>query len=170
MLLLGYLASLVKFITPKYCVSDSKLQWHYFPNLKLRLFLLRHFVTFFLILLCVGVAAVIFSSFCILEALHACVLSCFSRVQLCVTLWTVTARWVSMGFSKQEYWSGLPCPPPKDLPDQGIEPTAPALQVDSLPTKPPGKPHKVVYYLHIIYTSFHILWIISKLLMVPNAM
>jgi len=37
-----------------------------------------------------------------------------------------------MGFSRQEYWSGLPCPPPGDLPDPGIEPTSPALQVDSL--------------------------------------
>ena len=40
----------------------------------------------------------------------------------------------------QEYWSGLPCPPSGDLPDQGIKPRAPSLQVDSLPTEPPGKP------------------------------
>ena len=39
---------------------------------------------------------------------------------------------LSMGFSKQEYWSGLPCPPPGDLPDLGIEPRSPALQADSL--------------------------------------
>ena len=44
------------------------------------------------------------------------------------------------GFSRQEYWSGLPCPPPGDLPDPGIEPGSPALQADSLPSKPPGKP------------------------------
>ena len=52
----------------------------------------------------------------------ACVLSCFSCVQLFVTLWTV-ARQVplSMGFSRQEYWSGLPCPPPGDLPDPGTK-------------------------------------------------
>jgi len=43
-------------------------------------------------------------------------------------------------FSKQEYWSGLPCPS-GDLPDPGIEPWSPALQVDSLAFKPPGKPH-----------------------------
>ena len=51
-----------------------------------------------------------------------CLLSCFSRVWLCVTLWTV-ARWVplSMRFSRQEYWSGLPCSPPGDLPDPGIK-------------------------------------------------
>ena len=48
-----------------------------------------------------------------------------------------------MGISRQEYWSGLPCPPSGDLPDPGIEPTSPvspALQVDSLPTESPGKP------------------------------
>ena len=44
------------------------------------------------------------------------------------------------GISRQEYWSGLPCPPPGDLPNPGIEPRSPALWADSLPTKPPGKP------------------------------
>ena len=46
---------------------------------------------------------------------------------------------LSMGFSRQKYWSGLPCPPPGDLPNPGIEPRSPALQVDSLPSEPPGK-------------------------------
>ena len=44
------------------------------------------------------------------------------------------------GFSKQEYWSQLACPPPGDLPNAGIEPRSPALQVDSLLSEPPGKP------------------------------
>ena len=44
------------------------------------------------------------------------------------------------GFSRPEYWSGLPCPSPGDFPNPGIEPRAPALQVDSLPSEPPGKP------------------------------
>ena len=44
------------------------------------------------------------------------------------------------GFSRQEYWSGLPCPPPGDLPNPGIEPRSPILQVDSLPSEPPRKP------------------------------
>ena len=44
------------------------------------------------------------------------------------------------GFSRQEYWSGLPCPPLGDLPNPGIEPRSPAWQVDSLPSEPPGKP------------------------------
>ena len=71
---------------------------------------------------------------------HACMLSCFSCVQLFATLWTV-ARQVpqSMGFSRQECWSGLPCPPPGDLPDPGIETGFPALQVDS---QPPAKPSR----------------------------
>ena len=55
-------------------------------------------------------------------------LSYFSRVQLCVTLWTVVRQaHLSMRFSRQEYWSGLPCPPPGDLPNPGIKPTSPAL-------------------------------------------
>ena len=54
-------------------------------------------------------------------------LSCFSCVQLCVTLWTVAHQApLSMGFSSQEYWNGLSCPPPGDLPDPGIEPASPA--------------------------------------------
>ena len=45
-----------------------------------------------------------------------------------------------MGLSRQEYWSGLPFPYPEDLPDPGIKPGSPALQADSLPSEPPGKP------------------------------
>ena len=47
---------------------------------------------------------------------------------------------LSMEFSRQEYWSGLPFPSPGDLPDLGVEPMSPALQVDSLPSEAPGKP------------------------------
>ena len=43
-------------------------------------------------------------------------------------------------FSRQEYWSGLPCPPPGDLPNPGIKPRSPTLQVDSLPSEPKGNP------------------------------
>ena len=54
---------------------------------------------------------------------RAYVLSYFSHIQLFATLWTVTHQApLSMGFSRQEYWSGLPCPPPRDLPFPGIEP------------------------------------------------
>ena len=48
----------------------------------------------------------------------------------------------SMGFSRQEYWSGLPLPSPGDLPDPGIEPGSPALEADALTAEPPGKPLK----------------------------
>ena len=47
---------------------------------------------------------------------------------------------LSMKFSRQEYWSGLPFPSPGDLPDPGIEPGSPALQANSLLSEPPGKP------------------------------
>ena len=46
-----------------------------------------------------------------------------------------------MGFSRQEYWSGLPFPSPGDLPNPGIEPGSPALQADTLTSEPPGKPN-----------------------------
>ena len=56
------------------------------------------------------------------------------------TLWTVAHQAsLSIGFSREEYWSGLPCPSPGDLPDPGIEPGSLALQADSLPTELPGK-------------------------------
>ena len=64
-----------------------------------------------------------------------------SRVQLFAISWTVAYQAsLSMGFSRQEYWSGLPFPSPADLPDPGIEPRSPALQTDALPSEPPGKP------------------------------
>ena len=67
-----------------------------------------------------------------------------SCVQLFVTPWIVAHQTLlSMGFSRQEYWSGLPCSPPGDLPDPEIEPVSlgsPTLEVDSLPLAPPGKP------------------------------
>ena len=57
------------------------------------------------------------------------------------TPWTVACQTpLSMGFSRQECWSGLPFPSPGDLPDPGIKPGSPALQVDSLLSEPPGKP------------------------------
>ena len=49
-----------------------------------------------------------------------------------------------MGFSRQEYWSGVPFPSPGDLPDLGIEPRSPAMQADALPSEPPGKPQNTL--------------------------
>ena len=63
-----------------------------------------------------------------------------SRVQLFATPQTVAYQVPpSMGFSRREYWSGLPFPSPGDFPDPGIEPGSPALRADALPSEPPGK-------------------------------
>ena len=64
-----------------------------------------------------------------------------SRVRLFVIPWTAARQApLSMGFSRQEYWSGLPFPTPEGLPNPGIKPRSPASQADSLPSEPPGKP------------------------------
>ena len=64
-----------------------------------------------------------------------------SPVQLFVTPWTVAYQApLSMEFSRQGYWSGLPFPSPGDLPNPGIKPRSPALQADALPSEPLGKP------------------------------
>ena len=63
-----------------------------------------------------------------------------SGVRLFPNQWTVAYQApLSLGFSKQEYWSGLPFPSPGDLPNPGIEPESPILQADVLPSEPPGK-------------------------------
>ena len=68
-----------------------------------------------------------------------------SLLCLFVTPWTVVHQAPpSVGFSRQEYWHGLPCPPPGDLPNPGIKPRSPALQVDSIPSEPPGKPRNTI--------------------------
>ena len=62
-----------------------------------------------------------------------------SPVRLFAILWTVIYQAsLSMRFSRQQYWSGLPFPSPGDLPDPGIEPSSPALQADALSSEPPG--------------------------------
>ena len=76
-----------------------------------------------------------------------------SRVQLFSTPWTVAHQApLSMGFSRQGYWSGLPFPSPGDVPDPGNEPRSPALQADSLPTELQGKPSYTVL-LSLIHLS-----------------
>ena len=71
-----------------------------------------------------------------------CLMRVLSRVWLCETPWTEALQApLSMGFSKQEYWSGLPCPPPGDLPKPRMEsafPVSPALQEDSFPLRHQG--------------------------------
>ena len=67
-----------------------------------------------------------------------------------MTPWTVQAL-LSTGFPRQEYWSGLPFPPPGDLPDPGMEVTSPALQADSVPLVQPGKSlHSLVVVVHLL--------------------
>ena len=119
-------------------------------------------------------------------------LSCFSHVRLCATLWTTTCQaplsmgilqarilervamhsskgsswprdWTQVSITEgefftmwatrevQEYWSGLPIPSPGDLPNLGIEYGPPALQVDSLPSEPPGKLSEKVRHKNVIH-------------------
>ena len=67
------------------------------------------------------------------------VVKSLGRVRLFATPWTAAYQVpLSMGFSRQEYWSGLPFTSPGDLPNPGIESVFPALQTDTLPSKPPG--------------------------------
>ena len=76
-------------------------------------------------------------------------LSHFSHVRLLVTLWTAACYSpLSVGFSWQEYWSELPCPPPEDLPDPGIKPASPALQEASLALSYRGSPDHMVYHFN----------------------
>ena len=78
-----------------------------------------------------------------------------SHVQLFATPWTIARQAPpSMGFSRKKYWSGLPFPSPGILPDPEVEPGSPALQVDSLPSEPPGKP-MTSCNCNINYCNFH---------------
>ena len=68
-----------------------------------------------------------------------------SHVQLFATPWTIAYQAPpSMGFSRQEYWSGLPFPSPWDLPNPGLEPESSALQTDALPPEPPEKAYHIL--------------------------
>ena len=100
------------------------------------------------------------------KILHACLLSHLSCVLLFVTPWTVAHQApLSMGFSRQEYWSGLPCPPPEDPPDPGIKPTS--LMVSCI-----GR--EVLYHWHHLgspryltprhkmHLKYHLAWILRS--------
>ena len=94
----------------------------------------------------------LYSESCCSSILHTCLVT--DLCPIFVTPCTVARQApLSMGFSRQEYWSGLPCLPVEDLPNPGIElvtPLFPALLADSLPTEPSGKPH-------FIYSSVYML-------------
>ena len=82
-----------------------------------------------------------------------------SHVQFLVTLWTVTHQApLSMGFSRQEYWSGFPFPPLRDFPDPGIKLRCPTLQADCLPSEPPGNPLTIkgMREFWVVMKLFHI--------------
>jgi len=82
------------------------------------------------------------TKFCLIYHIHPCVCCHFSHVWLFVTLWTIACQApLSLGFSREEYWSGLPFPPTRDLPNPGIKPKSPALQADSLPLNHWGSPY-----------------------------
>ena len=80
----------------------------------------------------------------------ACVLSCFSCVQLFVTQWTIAHQApLSLGFSRQEYWSGLPCPPPGDIPDPELKLapfTSPAQAGRFFTASATWEPQRMEYY------------------------
>ena len=94
-------------------------------------------------------------------------------IKLCPTL--VTPRTVacqaplSMGFSRQRYWSGLPFPSPGDLPDLGIEPGSPALQAGSVPTELWGKPRtgESDHLLCLLSVQFSCLWFLPAPILYP---
>ena len=80
----------------------------------------------------------------------------FSRVRPFATPRTVAYQAPSMGFSRQECWSGLPFPSPEDLPDPGIEPVSPALQADALPSEPPRKSLHLVLMNHVMHLFIYL--------------
>ena len=80
--------------------------------------------------------------------------------QSCLTLWdpmdcSLPGSPLFMGFSRPEYWSGLPCPPPRDRPSPGIEPESPALAGGFFTTEPPEKPQSICYVSFIISKIYH---------------
>ena len=81
-----------------------------------------------------------------------CMLSHFSCVRLFAALWAAVCQApLPMGFSRQEYWNGLSCPPSGDLSNPGI--AFPALEVGFIPLAPPGKPQRMVYIHNRIYSA-----------------
>ena len=96
---------------------------------------------------------------CVCICVNTCARSVSSIMSNSVTLWTIACQApVSLGFSRQEYGSGLPCPPPGDLRSPGIEPTfpvSPALRMDSLPLSLWGSPIRlftVSHFEHVVFS------------------
>ena len=86
-----------------------------------------------------------------------------SRVRLLVTPWTVAYQSpLSMGFSRQECWSGSPFPSPGDLPDPGTKPGSPALQADALPSELLSR-----VFTNPFYLFFNLLYLLRSLYLIP---
>ena len=100
--------------------------------------------------------------------IHVCVhTQLLSRVLLFATSWTVAHQApLSMGFSRQDYWSGLPYNPPGDLPNPGIEPRSPALWAEALTSEPPGKPHIRMRVGFLSFPSFIEIWLAYNIVFV----
>ena len=96
---------------------------------------------FFIIFKTLGIQLSIFLSVAVKVKVKS-----LSRIQLFATPWTIAYQApLSMEFSREEYWSGLPFPSQGELPDPGIERRSPALQAEVLPSEPPGKPDSDEY-------------------------
>ena len=86
-----------------------------------------------------------------------------NRVRLLVTPWTVAYQAPpSVGFSRQEYWSGLPFLSPEDLPDPGIEPGSSVLQADTLPSELPGIPKVIVTIMKQKIKRHRLEWLMNS--------
>ena len=117
---LGFFRSILKFSSHKFCTFLVNLIYILSFSLLLRGAFLYHYILELVIL-------------------YVCMLSHFNHVSF-GTLRTIAGQTpLSMEFSRQEYWSGLPCPPPWDLSDPGIKPVSPAQQIDSFLVEPLGK-------------------------------
>ena len=139
----------------KFLLSYFQVHWFFFFFLAVFNLLMSHPKTFFISVKVLFIP-IIFFSFLVFPSLclhYPSVLACFlfffpllllsrfSHVRLCATPYmAVYQAPLSLGFSRQERWSGLPFPSPGDLPKPEIKPRSPALQVDSLLAEPPGKP------------------------------
>ena len=89
--------------------------------------------------------------FMLISHIHKVKVKSISRVHLFVTPWTIAYQVpLPLGFSRQEYWIGLPFPSPADLPNPGIKLGFPALQTDALPSEPPGKPRLQASHIHML--------------------
>ena len=106
---------------------------------------------------------------CVCVCVHVCTRA-LSHVWLFAAPWTITLQApLSMGFFRQEYYSGLPFPTPEDLPNPGIKPTSlksPELQANSLPSVPPGKLMPIWYWFLFVWFGFFVClfcWLVFRL-------